>query len=137
MKKPTRSVEKGTRSSGKKTRDMKRLIRYLENKRILRELPFNYLRDGQFRSMCDTSYVLRAELQGLKVKHRKFNELKSCMWEKIGKAESEIKRLQIENTDLRKKLRKQSERNNDDIYLKKIRKLEEDAHGDKVILSWS
>lgn len=97
------------------------MSRSLENKHVLRELAFRSLRDGQFRSLFDTSNVLRTELHNVRVKHRKFNELKMCMLEKIGKPKLNNE-FQTENIELREnfKVQEQSECNNNDIYLKKI-----------------
>lgn len=134
MKKPTKCVEKEAVLGRKKTRDMKRLCKYLENKRTLRELPFNSIRNNQFHSLFDTSSILRTELHSIKIKLRMSNQLTKSMAENLRSAESENARLQSENTDLRTKLQENSKRSDIDMYVKKIQKLEAEAHGDKVLM---
>lgn len=134
MKKPTKRVEKEAVFGRKKTRDMKRLCKYLENKRTLRELPFNSLRNNQFHSLFDTSSILLTELHSIKIQLRMSNQLSKRMAENLRSAESENARLQSENTDLKTKLQENSKRSDIDMYVKKIHKLEEDAHGDRVFM---
>ncbi|XP_061178336.1 uncharacterized protein LOC133186974 [Saccostrea echinata] len=129
-----KSKGKGPVASRKNTRDMKRLCKYLENKRILRELPFSSLRDSQFRSICDNSCVLRTELKNLKIQICNANKEKRSLTAELTKAESEIKKLQNQNMVMKKKMQEQSNNSNDNIYREKIRKLEDDAHGDRVIM---
>lgn len=134
MKKPTKCVEKEAVFGRKKTRDMKRLCKYLENKRSLRELPFNSLRNNQFHSLFDTSSILRTQLHSIKIQLRMSNQLTKSMDENLRSAESEKARLQSENTDLNTKFQENSKRSEIDMYVKKIQKLEEDAHGDKLFM---
>lgn len=101
----------------------------------MRELPFNLLRNNQFHSLFDTSSILRTELPSIKIKLRMFNQLTKNMAENLRSAESENARLQSENTDLRTKLQENSKRSDIDIYVKKIHKLEEEAHGDRVLMN--
>lgn len=70
MKKPTKCVEKEAVWGRKKTRDKKRMCKYLKNKRTLRELPFNSLCNNRFHSLFDTSSILRTELHSIKIKLR-------------------------------------------------------------------
>ena len=63
-----------------------------------------------------------------------FNQHTKSMVEYIRSADSENARLQNENTDLKTKLQENSKRSDIGIYVKKIHKLEEDAHGDRVIM---
>uniref|UniRef100_K1QJT6 Uncharacterized protein n=1 Tax=Magallana gigas TaxID=29159 RepID=K1QJT6_MAGGI len=56
------------------------------------------------------------------------------MVEYIRSADSENGRLQNENTDLKTKLQENSRRSDIDMYVKKIHKLEEEAHGDRVLM---
>lgn len=102
----TDEVEKGAGSSGKKTRDIKWLSRYLENQRVLRELPFSSLRHNQFHSLFDTLRILRTELYNIKIQLRMSNQLTKSMTEKLRSAESEIARIQSEYGLERKKYKK-------------------------------
>ncbi|XP_062605377.1 uncharacterized protein LOC134267175 [Saccostrea cucullata] len=127
-------VDEGPVPSKRKARDRKRLCKYLENKRIMRELPFSSLRDNHFRSICDTSCTLRAELKNVKIQLCVSNKENKNMVIKLSKAQCEIEKLENQNMVMKKKMQEQSNNSNDNIFREKIRKLKEDAQADKVLM---
>lgn len=127
-------MNKGSFPRQRKLRDMKRLSKFLENKRVLRELPFNSVRDSQFRLYCDTSSTLRTELKHLKKQLHMCKEQGRSMAVKLKTAESEIKKLQNDNREMENKLKQQTNNSKEKLYLKTIQKLKEDTQADKVLM---